>query len=63
MYLQTTAKEIFEEERIITDPHEVHGRGYTRVTIDKSNRSNYVNKCKPVNLVLTNCILQLEYMK
>lgn len=58
-----TAKEIFEEARIITDPHEVYDRGYTRVTIGKSNSSNYESKSKSVNLALTDCILQLEYMK
>ena len=34
-----------------------------RVTTGKSNSSNYENKSKPVNLALTDCILQFEYIK
>jgi len=34
-----------------------------RVTTGKSNSSNYESKSKPVNLALTDCILQFEYMK
>ena len=63
MYLQVTAKEIFEAVRIITDPHEVYDCGYTRVTIGRPNSSNYENTSKSVKATLTNCILQLECMK
>ena len=47
----------------MTDPHEVYDCGYTRVTVGKSNSSNYENKRKSVNLALTDCILQFEYIK
>jgi hypothetical protein len=35
----------------------------TFTTIGKSNSSNYENKREPVNLALTDCILQFEYIK
>ena len=63
MYPYVTAKEIFEEVCIITDPHEVHDCGYTRVTIGSTNSSNYENTSKSVKPALTDCILQFEYMK
>jgi hypothetical protein len=47
----------------MANPHEVHGRGYPRVTIEMSNASNYESRSNGVNDLLTDWTLKLGCMK